>query len=258
MDQVSLQQGNAVTQVNRNFDALLGAALFGVREAATVGLAFAYYGGRWWNGATLANGTVSLSASANPAYIEANAAGVVSANTSGFTAGNTPLWTVTTSATGINLATLVDYRQVVAPRRYLNTTAVGNVGTGEDNLMIYTLPATSLFAGKGMRAVAWGTGANNANGKTLKFYFGTLALATVTLTVSQGDRWYIEAMIFATATDAQDYIIRWAQEGTTKQSEVAMGTATQDDGAAIVIKCTGQASADNDIVQEGMIVEFLG
>src|SRR5262245_39782580 len=102
MDQVSLQQGNAVLQVNRNFDAVLGASLFGVREAQTAAFDFAFYGGLWWNGATIANGEVTLSSS-DTNYIEADLAGVVTANTTAFTAGRTPLWKVTTSASGIDL-----------------------------------------------------------------------------------------------------------------------------------------------------------
>src|SRR5262245_47114153 len=212
MDQVSLQQGNAVLQVNRNFDAVAGASLFGVREAETAALVFAFYGGIWWNGATIANGTVTLPASSTN-YVEADAAGAVSTNTTGFTAGRTALWKVTTSATGIDLTSLIDYRQLVEARRYINHTGVGNVGAGEDDLMTYTLPANSLFAGKGVRVLAWGTGANNNNAKTLKFYFGTVALVNTALTNNQSDRWFIQAIIIATGTDAQDYVGQFTQEG---------------------------------------------
>src|SRR5262245_26529019 len=140
MDQISAQQGQGALQANRNFSAVSGASLFGVRQAQCIGLTFAYYGGVWWNGATIADDDLSLSSAAAPAYIEADAAGAVSTNTSGFTAGKTPLWTVTTTATGIDLTTLVDYRQLVRPRSYVNHTGVGNVGTGEDDLMTFTLP----------------------------------------------------------------------------------------------------------------------
>ena len=62
----------------------------------------------------------------------------------------------------------------------VNTTAVGNVTTGEDNLITYSLPANTLSVnGMALRIVAWGLTANNANAKTLKVYFGTVVIGTL-------------------------------------------------------------------------------
>jgi hypothetical protein len=139
-----------------------------------------------------------------------------------------------------------------------NTTAVGNVTTGEDNLITYAMPAQTLSrVGAGVRITAWGTAANNANAKTLKLYFGSAAMSTQTLTVSEALTWEFNALVFRTGADAQDYKARFQQEGTTEQHDLDVGTATEDDGAAITIKCTGEGVASNDIVQEGLLVEFL-
>src|SRR3990167_6955390 len=109
LDQVSQQQAHAVT-VNANFDAVAASALFGVKQRLTTGLTFAYYGGiigGYGAFTTIADGTLALTGSATN-YIEATTAGVISSNTSAFTAGRVPLYTAVTNTTGIT--TLTDYR----------------------------------------------------------------------------------------------------------------------------------------------------
>ena len=140
-----------------------------------------------------------------------------------------------------------------------NTTAVGNVGAGEDDLITYAMPTDSFKnAGKRVHIKAWGTTANTANAKTLKVYFGSQVVLTNALTINLAGIWRVEADVISTGTDAQDYIAQLVTTGAAgvALNDVETGTATQDDGAAITIKCTGEATSNNDIVQEGMIVEF--
>ena len=140
----------------------------------------------------------------------------------------------------------------------IDTTAVGNVDTGEDDLITFSLPANAMSAaGKGVRIHAWGTAANNANAKTLKLYFGTQIIETFTLTVSQVDTWSIIATVWRTGSSTQDWESTLIQAGTASAVDVEVGTATQTDTAAITIKCTGEGVATNDIVQEGLLVEFV-
>ena len=134
------------------------------------------------------------------------------------------------------------------------TTNVGNVGTGTDDLMSVTLPANTLNrAGKGVHVKAWGTTANNANSKTVTMALGATTMVSTALTTSIAGVWEINATIISTGTDAQKYIASTLQ-GATVIVDPEQGTATIDDGAAIIIKCTGAATSDNDIVQTGMIV----
>lgn len=141
----------------------------------------------------------------------------------------------------------------------VNTTGVGNVGIGEDDLITYAMPASSLNAsGKGVEIQAWGTAANNANVKTLKLYFGTQVILTNSITASQVGTWNIIARVFSTGTDTQDWSAAFTNAGTTSTIDNEVGTSIQDDGAAITIKCTGEATADNDIVQDGLLVKYIG
>ena len=44
---------------------------------------------------------------------------------------------------------------------------------------------------------------------------------------------------------------------TLSTQDIESGTLTEDDGSEITIKCTGEATATDDIKQEGMIVELM-
>ena len=107
LTQVSESQADKTTTINEIAEALSMAGLFGIRRDATTGLTFGYYGGEIWvNGVltTIANGTTALAASSTN-YVEATTAGVVSDNATGFTAGQIPLFTVTTDGSGITAIT---------------------------------------------------------------------------------------------------------------------------------------------------------
>jgi len=108
--QISSSQVQKEVAANENFLATAQAGLFGKRIAGTTGLTFGFYGGYINVDGVLtsvADGTVALTASITN-YIEATRAGVVSKNTSGFTAGQIPLFTALTDTTVIT--TLTDFR----------------------------------------------------------------------------------------------------------------------------------------------------
>ena len=142
----------------------------------------------------------------------------------------------------------------------VNTTAVGNVGGGTDDLMTYSLPANSLSAsGKGIRVTAWGTVANNAAAKAATFNFGATSLS-LALRSNQDGVWRVEFLVIRTGSNAQTLTGRFqggpVNAAATDHLTFAAAPAETDSGA-ITIKCTGAATSDNDIVQKGMIVEFI-
>ena len=141
-------------------------------------------------------------------------------------------------------------------RLYAGTTAVGNVGGGEDDLMSYTLPAGTLAAdGQLIRVTASGTKANNANAKTVKVYFGTTVIVSVTLGTSAAGTWRIIAEI-ARVGATSERSESWAADITTQAPQ--NGAAPAETLAnALAVKLTGTGTANNDIVQTMMVVEFL-
>ena len=160
--------------------------------------------------------------------------------------------------------TLVLFGQDI-PRNVLTNldteaTAVGNVGAGEDNLQTYSLPAATLGVnGTGVRILCWGTTANNANAKTIKLYFGTDSLLTLTPTVSEAGMWMVGAHVMRTGAATQ-IACAAGQCGPTNTTVTAtsgnVSSPTQTLANAVTIKCTGEATANDDITQEGMVVRL--
>lgn len=115
LDTISSSQAQKEVTANAMFDAASPAMLFGRRASTTSGLTLGYYGGYMMVDGVLtsiANGTTLLAASQTN-YVEATRAGVVSDNTTGFTAGQIPLYTCVTD--GSSITSYTDYRSWVQP-----------------------------------------------------------------------------------------------------------------------------------------------
>jgi hypothetical protein len=104
LDVLSEGQSQKTTAINELFDPMSTAAIFGRRAATSAGLTWGYYGGtfRKTDGTymAIANGTLTLPAN-DTVYVEVNGSGVVSQNTTGFSAGAIPLYQVTTGASTV-------------------------------------------------------------------------------------------------------------------------------------------------------------
>jgi hypothetical protein len=104
LDVLVYNQASKEVTANNLFDAGSPPTIFGRRASTTTALTWGYYGGRFRNSSgvysTIANATLALTAS-NTNYIEVTVDGVVSANTSAFTAGRIPLYTVVAGASSV-------------------------------------------------------------------------------------------------------------------------------------------------------------
>ncbi len=155
------------------------------------------------------------------------------------------------------LTMLPNFQGHVAGALKVNSTAVGNVGAGTDDLITYSLPANTLNAnGRTIRINAWGTTANNAAAKTVTLEFGSQTIMTQALTANIAGTWRITAYVSRTGSGTQDIFAELLQLATVVHKQT-LTAGTQTDTAAITIKCTGTATSDNDIVQEGLVVEVL-
>lgn len=142
----------------------------------------------------------------------------------------------------------------------VNTTAVGNVGAaGPDDLMTYSLPAATLGAnGEGIIAIHWGTAADNVNAKTVTSNFGATATLTQALTANAAQVWAIINVILRTGAATQESLAFMFQGGGTALTDTERTTPGETLSGAVDVKCQATAStADNDIVQTGMVVLFV-
>lgn len=139
----------------------------------------------------------------------------------------------------------------------VNTTSVGNVGAGTDNLMSYTLPADTMDTDlQSVTIEAWGTVANNANNKTINLLFGAQSLLSIT-EAANNNSWYMRAVVVRKTVNTQEsetFIV--CPDDWTVTFPTQHRTPAETLSGAVVIKATGAATADNDIVQTGMRVTW--
>lgn len=104
LDVISSSQAAKEVTANALFDAGSPATTFGRRASTTSALTWGYYGGRFRDStgarSTIANATLALTASTTN-YVGATVAGVVSVNTTGFTAGSIPLYSIITGTASV-------------------------------------------------------------------------------------------------------------------------------------------------------------
>lgn len=96
------QSGKEIT-ANNLFAAASPGMLFGYNQSTSSGLVWGYLEGNQLNAGVVTfrpAGTITLAANATN-YVEATTAGVVSSNTTGFTSGRMPLYTVVTGASTV-------------------------------------------------------------------------------------------------------------------------------------------------------------
>jgi hypothetical protein len=107
LDTITSTQASKEVTANALMEAESPAALFGCRASSTTGLTFGYYGGYMYVDGVLTSistGTVGLTDNTTN-YVEATSAGAVSTNTTGFTAGRIPLYTIVTASSAISSVT---------------------------------------------------------------------------------------------------------------------------------------------------------
>ena len=138
----------------------------------------------------------------------------------------------------------------------INTTQVGNIGVGEDDLMSYAVPANTLDTnGDSLEVIAWGDHAANVNTKLIKIRFGAAMLA-VASGAPNGGVWFCHFLITRTGATAQlaiSFFIRSADAATSTVS----GAPAETLSGAVTLKFTGEATANDDLVQKGMIVRKI-
>jgi Cft2 family RNA processing exonuclease len=128
------------------------------------------------------------------------------------------------------------------------TAGAGNVGSGEDVLKTYTVPANTLGANyaKQLELEAWGVTGANADSKTIKLYFGAVVVA-ITASTANAKNWRLRLKVIYSAAGAQ-VVLGESQVDAT--CALTVTTGTEDETGTVVAKVTGQNNdnATNDSV----------
>ncbi len=139
-----------------------------------------------------------------------------------------------------------------------NVISVGNIGTGEDNLIQYTVNANTLDIGNCFLEIsAFGTFAGNANNKRVKLYFGSAVLIDTGLVPANDGSWSVKSTVIRVNSNAQKNISSIISNNTSISDGTSYIASSEDLTASIIVKCTGQGITDNDVVQEGLIIKMF-
>lgn len=139
-----------------------------------------------------------------------------------------------------------------------STTAVGNIGTGTDNLQQCTLDR-SYFGYAGVNAIikVAGTYANNANAKTFHLDIGGTDVIDLSFTTSQAGTFSFECNLYSTGSSTQGYYCTGSYTGAAAAPTVfgpLVGTLSLTDTNTILIKGEGIGTTNNDVVQSYMSI----
>jgi hypothetical protein len=203
LDLISASQAQKEATANALFDSASPAALYGRRASTTGGLVWGYYGGAVMVGGVptqIANGTLTLAASATN-YIEADpATGAVSSNTSGFTGGRTRLYLAATGTATVTSYT--DLRVCVL--------GAGTSAQPFDLTAFYpgVLPASALVTRVPVaRAVAFPAGLTGSIGKASVAATASAVFAVLKDGASVGTVTYAAGSATATFTAASAFTL---------------------------------------------------
>lgn len=139
----------------------------------------------------------------------------------------------------------------------VNTTDVGNVGTGVDDLQSFPVPAGALSAdGDFMEYEFVITFAANANNKTVRVVYGATEVYNSTAQAQNGGTMIISGRIVRTSATTQDVTARVSVDGTLYTDIANYTTAAETLSGAVILKDTGEATSDNDIISKILTVKF--
>lgn len=140
---------------------------------------------------------------------------------------------------------------------HVNNTDVGNVGTGEDDLMTYTLPGKTMTTDKDFIEIEGTLTFNtNANSKRVKAYFGATQIFDSTAQLQNGGSMSVYIRVTRTGAATQDVTVRMVSNSALYTYTSNYTTAAETLTSNVIIKFTGEATSNDDIVQKEMVIKF--
>ncbi len=141
---------------------------------------------------------------------------------------------------------------------YQSVTAVGNVGTGEDDLISQSIAANTLQTNGDRIRLTWEvTFAANSNNKTLKCYWNGVAIYNSTALALNGGGCTVEMVISRTGAATQNVRVRVVSGNATLGTTSVHSTGAATLSGAVTAKLTGEATSNNDIVATDFVAELL-
>ncbi len=141
-----------------------------------------------------------------------------------------------------------------------DNTAIGNITSGEDNLITYSLKKNTLHNdGDVLEIVVYGTTAANGNDKTIKLILGSTTLFTTGALAFNNKTWCIRSVITRTGNATQQAITTFNGDLSLITTTAIFTAGTEDLTTTLTIKCTGTSgsSTTDDIIQKGLVITMF-
>jgi hypothetical protein len=142
-------------------------------------------------------------------------------------------------------------------------TDVGNVGTGEDDLYSYTIPASTLDTnGHQITARYGGIFVNSVSTKQVKVYFGgTMVFDSGALTITATSAWTLDVFCIRVSSSVVRCSVSMNSSGASlageaSYTEVTGLTLTNTQVLKLTGETAGASTADNDIVAKVGAIRF--
>lgn len=160
----------------------------------------------------------------------------------------------------LGAGTSTGYAARVGGTLNVNTTAAGNVGTGEDDLITNSVPANTLSTnGMYLKFRARFTIANTVNAKRIRGKFGATTFfdtGAAGITVSTAFTIVVEGTIIRTGSATQIAACVFSSSGASLVFATLGAAPAETLSGAVTLKFTGEATSNNDIVQDFMVTEY--
>jgi len=147
-----------------------------------------------------------------------------------------------------------EYNSII-PEQNINLTKKGNIGVSDSILLQYSIKAQGLT--KYAQIEGFGNFAANANNKRIRLYAGsTILLDTGILAINSGS-WVIKSEIFRVNINSQKSTSTIVSNNSTLNCKSYSVILNENLNNALLIKVIANGVADNDVTQEGLIVNLV-
>lgn len=139
-------------------------------------------------------------------------------------------------------------------------TSLSSPAGGTPQLKNFVLPGGSLQTaspGQALRIRGWGTLANNVNAKSVLLKFGATTVITVPMTASTANFWHIDAIVAVRGATSQIASAIGAQGTGTPTHVENQASPAETISGDITVQFTGVQTAAADIVQDGLLAEWI-
>jgi len=136
-------------------------------------------------------------------------------------------------------------------------TPVSNSGTGETDLMTYSVPANTLGTDNDYLEVeAFGEFTAPTGNATVKMKFGATTIFNTSALAFTTGAWRLRARIVRGGATSQLTITSFDGDTTLVTVTAQVAAPAETLSGAVTLKCTGQSGASSEVTQEGFIVKW--